>query len=201
MVRPACYEPPGVALHAVQRARGGAACFFGDADRVAYLDALRELAARGACAVHAYVLMGNHVHLLATSARPRGVSQLMAALAARYGARLAEARSAEASCWGEASQRRETHGAHTESWTEGLDLSPVYQRRHLLACMRYIEANPVRARIVAQPQNYRWSSFACNALGRDDPLVAPHPYYYALGRDAAARRAAYLGGFAARMGQ
>jgi putative transposase len=124
------------------------------------------------------------VHLLATSARPRGVSQLMAALAARHGQRLAA-----------------NHGREAESWTEGLDLSLVYERRHLLACMRYIEMNPVRARIVPQPQDYRWSSFASNALGRDDPLVAPHPYYYALARDAAARRTAYLRGFSARMGQ
>jgi putative transposase len=183
MVRPACYEPSGVALHAVQRARAGAACFFGDDDRIAYLDALRELAERGACSVHAYVLMGNHVHLLATSARRQGVSQLMAALAARYGERLAAAQGPAA------------------AWSEAADLSPVYQRRHLLACMRYIELNPVRARIVARPQNYRWSSFAFNALGHDDPLVAPHPFYYALGRDSAARRAAYLESFAARMGQ
>lgn len=184
MIRPACHEPPGVALHAVQRARGGAACFFGDADRIAYLDTLRELAARSGCAVHAYVVMGNHVHLLATGARPRGVSQLMAALAARHGRRLAAA-----------------HGPAAAEWSEAADLSPVYERRHLLACMRYIELNPVRARIVARPQNYRWSSFASNALGHDDPLVAPHPFYYALGRDTAARRAAYLESFAARMGQ
>ncbi len=184
MVRPACHESPGLALHAVQRARGGAACFFCDADRVAYLDALRELALRGECAVHAYVLMGNHVHLLATSARPRGVSRLIAALAARHGGRLAESQRAEAS-----------------SWSEAPDLSPVHERRHFIACMRYIEMNPVRAGLVARPQNYRWSSFACNALGRDDPLVAPHPFYYALGRDAAARRAIYRGGFDVRMGQ
>jgi len=184
MVRPAGDEPRGVALHAVQRARDGAACFFCDADRVAYLEALRELAARGGCAVHAYVLMGNHVHLLATSARPRGVSQLLAALAGRHARRLAASRASE-----------------VEPWTEALDVSPVHQRRHLLACMRYIETNPVRARMVARPESYRWSSFAANALGRDDPLVAPHPYYYALGRDPAARRAAYLGSFAARMGQ
>ncbi len=184
MARSACYEAPGVALHAVHRARGGAACFFGDADRLAYLDALRELAGRCASSVHAYVLMGNHVHLLATSARPGGVSRLMAALAARHGGRLAQA-----------------HGAEARSWSEPLDLSPVHERRHLLACMRYIEMNPVRARIVARPQSYRWSSFACNALGCDDPLVAPHPCYYALGRDPAARRAAYLEGFAARVGQ
>ena len=57
--------------------------------------------------------------------------------------------------------------------------------------MRYIELNPVRARVVAQPGEYRWSSFRANALGQDDALITPHPLYYALGRSAALRQAAY----------
>ena len=64
-------------------------------------------------------------------------------------------------------------------------------RRHLLDCMRYIESNPVRARLVAAPGEYRWSSFRANALGHDDALVTPHSCYYALGRSAALRQAAY----------
>ena len=64
-------------------------------------------------------------------------------------------------------------------------------RRHLLDCMRYIEVNPVRARLVAAPGEYRWSSFRSNALGHDDALVTPHSGYYALGRTAASRQAAY----------
>jgi putative transposase len=57
--------------------------------------------------------------------------------------------------------------------------------------MRYIELNPVRARVVAWPQQYRWSSFRANALGQDDALIAPHAHYCALGRDAGSRQAAY----------
>jgi putative transposase len=57
--------------------------------------------------------------------------------------------------------------------------------------MRYIELNPVGAHIVERPESYRWSSYRANALGYTDPIVTPHPLYYALGRSPEARQAAY----------
>lgn len=72
-----------------------------------------------------------------------------------------------------------------------LDATPVRARRYFVACMRYIEWNPVRAGIVRRPQAYPWSSYRANALGEADALVTPHPWYYALGRTPEARRAAY----------
>ena len=72
-----------------------------------------------------------------------------------------------------------------------LDATPVRARRYFIACMRYIEWNPVRAGIAARPEDFAWSSYGANALGRTDALVTPHPWYYALGRTAEARRAAY----------
>ena len=76
-------------------------------------------------------------------------------------------------------------------WNVEPELRPIHAKRYLLACMRYIELNPVRAKIVARPENYRWSSYRANALGYIDPVVTPHPLYYALGRSPEARRAAY----------
>lgn len=174
MPRLACPEQRGVALHLIQRGRGGAACFFRDSDGRAYLNLLRACAERFECAVHAYVLMGNHVHLLLTPAHPRGASELIRALAGRYARYLAETR------------------ARAEAlWEEPFDASPVYAPRYLLSCMRYIEDNPVRAGLTANPDAYRWSSFGANAWGRDDPVVSPHALYYALGRSPEARRARY----------
>jgi putative transposase len=72
-----------------------------------------------------------------------------------------------------------------------LEIRPVHARRYLLACMRYIELNPVRAHVVEQPADYRWSSFRSNALGYQDAIVRPHPLYYALGRSTDLRRRAY----------
>jgi putative transposase len=71
------------------------------------------------------------------------------------------------------------------------DASPVRAWRYFIACMRYIELNPVRAGIVRQPAQYPWSSYRANALGEEDALVTPHPWYYALGRTPQARRAAW----------
>src|SRR5262249_21708569 len=68
---------------------------------------------------------------------------------------------------------------------------PVYPRGYLLECMRYIELNPVRAGIVLNAGDYRWSSYGANALGDENPLLTPHAYYCALGRSPSERRAAY----------
>jgi putative transposase len=174
MPRLACPEEPGVALHLVQRGCARAPCFSGDYDRIAYLEGLREGAVRSACAVHAYVLMGNHVHLLVTPARASGATRLMLRITDRYGRHLAEA-----------------YGHEGTVWEERFDGSPVHARRYLLSCMRYIESNPVRAGLAADAGGYRWSSFRANAAGEDDALVTPHPFYMALGRSREERCAAY----------
>ena len=174
MPRLACPEKPRGTLHVVQRGRARSACFSRPRDRVAYLEALRNCAACAECAVHAYALMGNHVHLLVTSVRAGGAARLMPALAARYARYLATA-----------------YGHEDPLWEEPYDASPVYARAHLLACMRYVEENPVRAGLAAHPGAYPWSSYRANALGEDDALVTPHPHYYSLGRSPEARRAAY----------
>jgi putative transposase len=79
-----------------------------------------------------------------------------------------------------------------------LDASPVLARRYLLACMRYIELNPVRAGLVRHPAEFRRSSYRANALGEPDALVTPHAAYCALGRSAEERRAAYRASFRSR---
>ena len=62
--------------------------------------------------------------------------------------------------------------------------------------MRYIELNPVRAAMVAAPEDYRWSSYRRHALGKGDEWLADHGCYLALGRDSASRRHAYQALFA-----
>ena len=165
---------PGHTLHLAQRGRGRAPCFSGDADRAAYLEGLTRHAAASGCAVHAYALMGNHVHLLLTPARADSIAALLRDLGTHYARHLGEA-----------------HG-HTQSvWDEHPQIRPVFPRRYLLGCMRYIEMNPVRAGLATDPRDYRWSSYGANALGVADSLITPHAFYYALGRTAAERQAAY----------
>lgn len=179
MPRLACPEEAHATLHVVQRGRERCPCFSGARDRAAYLDALRDCAARADCAVHAYALMGNHVHLLFTSPRPAGAARLMPAVAGCYALYLSR-----------------EYGHEDPVWEEPYDASPVHARRHLLACMRYVEENPVRAGLAPSHQAWPWSSYRCNALGEDDLLVTPHPHYCSLGRSPEARRAAYAALFA-----
>ena len=167
-------QVPGHPLHVIQRGYCRVACFFCERDRVAYLDWLGAYAERFGCAVHAYVLMGNHVHLLVTPSHPEGVSRLMRALGERYTRYIGEA-----------------HDRSGPLLEERFKTLALRSRRHLLDCMRYIESNPVRACLVAAPGEYRWSSFRANALGHEDALVTPHSCYYALGRSAASRQTAY----------
>lgn len=165
---------PGMPQHVVQRGNDRQPCFADDADFLHYRQELGEAALRHECAIHAYVLMTNHVHLLVTPRTAGGVSRLMQAIGRRYVASF------------NARYRR------TGTLWEGRFKSALVDSdRYLLTCMRYIELNPVRAGMVARPQDYRWSSHARNALGDHDPRLTPHATYLQLGGDGEQRRAAY----------
>ena len=165
---------PGHTLHVIQRGHRHAECFFSPDDRVAYLRWLCEYARDTSCSVHAYALMGNHVHLLLTPSVKGGTAALMRLLRERHSRHAAE-------FW----QREGL------LWEEGFDATPVHIHRYVLACMRYIELNPVRARMVGRPEQFPWSSHRCNAFGEGNELVTPHSAYAVLGRSAASRQAVY----------
>ena len=165
---------PGHSLHVIHRGRLRRACFVDDEDCAIYRGWLVEFAARFACCVHAYALMRNHVHLLLTPSRTSGVAGLMRALDEHYARYVCTA-----------------HHCDGALWEDHYEAVPVHVGRYLLACMRYIELNPVRARVVLRPEQYRWSSFRANALGHDDALLTPHAHYCALGRSVVSRQAAY----------
>jgi len=174
MPRPLRIDLPHIPQHVVQRGNDRQPCFFQPIDRVRYLDELREISRRAGCAVHAYVLMTNHVHLLMTPSAPGQVGHVMQALGRRYVRYINDRYRRTGTLW------------------EGRYKScPVESDDHLLRCYRYIELNPVRAAMVASPADYDASSYGANACGRRDPLVTPHPHYLALGPTPPARRQAY----------
>jgi putative transposase len=165
---------PAVPLHIIQRGNNRGPCFAGTADYLVYLTLLRQYAAETACQIHAYVLMTNHVHLLLSAGSRTAPSILMRRLGQHY--------------------VQYFNRRHTRSGTlwEGRFRSCLVDTdRYLLVCQRYIELNPVRARMVEAPEAYPWSSYRANALGADDPLVTPHVVYHGLGAHAFDRRAAY----------
>lgn len=166
----------GVAQHIVQRGNNRLPCFFSEGDYIRYLDELRELALKFDCSLHAYVLMTNHVHLLMTPAHEGSIGCVMQGLGRRF-VRYFNDR------W-----------CRTGTLWEGRYKScAVDSDAHLLACYRYVEFNPVRAAMVAHPAQYRWSSYAANAMGLADPLVTPHATYVSLGTSVARRCEAYAG--------
>lgn len=174
MARAPRIDVAGVAQHVIQRGVNRTVCFRDDLDREFYLLGLRECAESSDCRVHAYVLMTNHVHLLVTGEDVGSVSAMMHALGTRYVRRF-----------------NDRHQRTGTLWEGRFKSSLVESESYLLTCYRYIEMNPVRARMVARPQAYPWSSVHTNALGYWNPLIHPHPVYRALGRDRKTRLAAY----------
>jgi putative transposase len=165
---------PGVALHVIQRAVNRVACFRAEAEYLVYLSLLRQLSAKHGCAVHAYCLMTNHVHLLLTPSTAQSCTLLMRDLGRRYVPYF--------------NRRHERTGT---LWEGRFRSCIVESATYVIACYRYIELNPVRACMVNDPAAYLWSSYAVNSGARADPFVSPHVEFDALAMDAQARHAAY----------
>lgn len=164
----------GIPVHVIQRGHNRDACFFAEQDYALYRDHLAELSAKFGCAVHAYVLMTNHVHLLLTPQEADGASLLMKHLGQRY-----------------VQYVNRTYRRSGTLWEGRFRSCIAQQEDYVLACYRYIELNPVRAGMVAHPRQYRWSSYRTNAEGKPSSFLAPDSQFLALGRADEARRDAY----------
>jgi putative transposase len=149
-------------------------CFFDDADRRDYLRTLLLSSRRYRCTIHAYVLMSNHVHLLATPTEAGAMASMMQTLGRLY-----------------VSTFNARHRRSGTLWEGRYKSCLVDSETYVLRCHRYIELNPVRARMTTSPAAHPWSSYHANALGRDDPLVQPHEAYLMLGTTSVQRQAAY----------
>lgn len=164
----------GLPQHLIARGNNRSAIFFRDADRLEFLRYLAEACADNACDVHAFVLMSNHVHLLATGKASRAISRTMQDLGRRYA--------------------QYVNRAHKRTGTlyEGRFKSSLVETgSYFLTCMKYIELNPVRAGMVAHPADHPWSSYGQNVSGEPTGLVTAHPEYLQLGRDGQTRGQAY----------
>ena len=150
------------------------AIFFAPDDYALFRAWLGEATAAQGCAIHAYVLMTNHLHLVATPRRADSLPRMMQSLGRRY-----------------VQHVNRTQRRTGTLWEGRYRATAIDAEAYFFACSRYVEDNPVRARMVAAPCDYAWSSYRRNALGAADPLVVEHPLYSALGADAAARSSAY----------
>ncbi|GJL76405.1 MAG TPA: transposase [Nitrosomonas nitrosa] len=165
---------PGVPVHVFQRGYNRQPVFFEDEDYLAYLRFLKASADALDCLVHAYVLMTNHVHLLVTPKTADSISLLFQSIGRHFVPYINKTYQRRGSLW---------EGRHKGNILESED--------YFLICMRYIEMNPVRVAMVEHPAQYRWSSYAANALGVDNAIVRPHELYLALDKTPETRQAAY----------
>jgi putative transposase len=165
---------PNVPLHVTQRGVNRAAIFLDDEDRHHYRRLLRQACVTHQVAVHAFVLMDNHVHLLITPTSATSLAMTMRIAGQSY-VQYFNAR----------------HRRIGTLWQGRFNSCLVDSERYLLTLYRYIEMNPVRATMVAAPEDYRWSSVHTHLGKASDPLITPHPLYLALVTTLEARALVY----------
>ncbi len=164
---------PGLPYHIVQRGNNREACFVKPENYQFYLQLWQELSTRYGVAVHAYCLMTNHIHFLVTPEKDSALSNTLKVVGSRYAQYFNRKYKRTGTLW---------EGRHRSSL--------IQSERYLLTCMRYIELNPVRASMVARPEEYRWSSYGINAWG-DTGWLKSHEEFQQLGRTTNDRCYAY----------
>jgi len=165
---------PDYPHHVIQRGNNRQPIFAMPSDYPRLLDILQENAKKFEVAIHAYVLMSNHLHLLATPHTSDGLPHMMQALGRSYVR------------YFNASQQRSG-----TLWEGRYKSTLIQSERYLLACMAYIDLNPVRAGMSARAQDYPWSSHGHYIGLRADRLITPHALFWELGNTPFAREAAY----------
>jgi putative transposase len=165
MARLVRVSPIGIPQHIVQRGNNRQVCFGSEEDMKAYLNWLKRFSKKYFVDIHAWVLMTNHVHLLCTPHEQGAISQMMQSIGRMY-----------------VRYYNCTYRRSGTLWEGRFKSSLIQSEQYLFELYRYIELNPVRANMVEEPSEYRWSSYTCNALGVKTNLQTPHSLYLALGK-------------------
>lgn len=165
---------PGYAHHVIHRGNNRQPIVLDDADRERLLDLIRDHAQRQRVALHAWVIMDNHLHLLLTPSTDDGLPAMMQGLGRAY-----------------VRYFNDRHHRTGTLWEGRYRSTLVDSERYLLACMAYIDLNPVRAGLVPEARQYPWSSHRHHVGLTNDRSLTPHAVYWALGNTPFAREAAY----------
>lgn len=160
--------------HILQQGNNRQPIFCDSDDYAAFLGWLRDAARQFKVAVHAYVLMSNHFHLLATPADEEGLGRMMQWVGRHY-----------------VPYFNRKHGHVGTLWQGRFKASVIEAPRYLLTCYRYLDSNPVRVGLATNAAQYPWSSCAHHVGSRVDPLITDHPLYWSLGNTPFEREAQY----------
>ena len=176
MGRVARIQIPDLAHHIINRGNNRGDIFGAEQDYLFFLLALRDASARHQVDVHAYALMTNHFHIVATPRTATGLSETMHVVGSKY--------------VGYFNRRHARSGTLFEGRFKS---SVIDSDTYWFTCMRYVELNPVRAGLVSDPADYRWSSYRANAFGVHDRLIVPHFLYTSLGESTVYRQQSWRG--------
>jgi putative transposase len=174
MARPRRLFVPGTCYHVINRGLNRAAIFTDDVDYEWFIFLLERAAAANDVSVHSFVLMDNHYHLMATAHSALALPRAMKVVGQRYGRYF-----------------NRKHHRIGSMWNGRYRAIPILDAVYSLTCLRYIEQNPVRARMVEDPADYRWSTYGIHAFGRPPGWIEAHHSYLALGNDPLQRQEAY----------
>ncbi len=169
--------------HIIQQGHDGQPVFFEDQDYQYFHDCLDAAAYNYQLNVHAYVLMPDHVHILATPCKTDSISRATQSIGRNY-----------------VQYFNECYGGSGTLWKGRYRATIIESKQYLLTCSRYIELNPVRNKLDKKPGDYRWSSYAHNALGETDELIKAHKEYLLLGSGTKTRAKAYRSLFRQKIG-
>ena len=165
---------PNQPLHIIHRGNNRQDIFESEQDMVRIKEDIRLALSKAPCRLHAYVIMSNHFHLLVTPKDRESLAVFMQCLSNRY-VRYYNAK----------------HGRTGTLWEGRYKSSVIDSSHYLFTLYKYIEMNPVKAGMVKNPADYRWSSFSRNALSSPDDLVTDHQLYKALGKTVGQRCSGY----------
>ncbi len=165
---------PNQPHHVIQRGNDRQLVFRDTSDYAVFLGRLGEAAKQFEVAIHAYVLMPNHLHLLASPSDSTGLARMMQWVGRYY-----------------VPYFNHKYGRSGTLWQGRYRTSVIDSEQYFITCSRYIELNPLRAGMVLSPGDYAWSSYPHHIGVRVDPLITDHPLYWALGNTPFEREAAY----------
>lgn len=163
-----------IPYHIVQRGNNKNPIFFSDEDYVFFLEVLREAKIKHPCFLYGYCLMTNHFHLLVKPKEKENASLLMKLLGAKY-----------------VRYVNKIYGRAGTLWEGRFKCSLIDEELYFLACLHYIEMNPLRAGITNSPELYRWSSYRVRAFGEKSSVLDLDPWYNSLGSNAQERQLRY----------
>jgi len=175
---------PDIPQHIIQRGTNRQVCFAAPDDFAAYAHWLAKAAKDNDVAIHAWVFMTNHVHLLVTPKSDGGISKMMQNLGRHY-----------------VRYFNHTYKRTGTLWEGRFKSCVIDSENYLLICQRYIELNPVRAGMVETPEQYAWSSYHANGLGKPAKFWTPHGEYLKLGQTDGERIKAYQALFSSQVDQ